>query len=691
MMAAFLIYSTKVAICLLAFYGLFRLLLGNETFHGWNRAILLGTSLLSFILPLITIRIQRTVLPAETGATPIPHVLETRPDTALVEETSSLTQTPSLPTSIDLGTSQGMHLPGWDTILGIIFIAGALYVLMRWIFSLINVIRLIRSGEKKTQTSEYTVIVTDRDILPFSWMRYIILPRRDYTQNLGLILQHEKAHVALKHSYDRIAVDLMSVLQWFNPTIWLIREDLQALHEFEADEAVLRQGADIKEYQYLLVRKAVSGSGYSITNSLAHKNLKKRISMMKTVPSGNGGQWKTLWFLPLVAGFLALGSETVYVSAQTTGAQSPAETTPAVADLPVATADTLFVTYHPEVDDWEILGGAAGFDKRPRYNYMDWHGLALQMEEALLNGPQVRKPATVEIAFTVRAEGTMSQARLYKGARPDLDEAVLQAFNAIPHRRWQSAVKHGTPQDVTVVFPVSIKPWIKATPRRLRDKYRHPLDTLCFEFNKTAFSSSQRPVWGALVDGVFHTGQTIDVLKELKGSASSSWIITDSLTLVQCGLSTEKATIGVTTRDYEKKHGKPREVLARERAEAHPEDPRAIDPASSTWLVHGAEGLETMPLFKERGFEKFERWALDHGASVRAADPKQYGSVTVSFVIDEKGRICSPRIVKGLSAATDQAVLEFLLNCPDWEPARKDGRPVPVSVVCPLAFNLLIR
>ena len=98
-----------------------------------------------------------------------------------------------------------------------------------------------------------------------------------------------------------------------------------------------------------------------------------------------------------------------------------------------------------------------------------------------------------------------------------------------------------------------------------------------------------------------------------------------------------------------------------------------------------------MPLFKERGFEKFERWALDHGASVRAADPKQYGSVTVSFVIDEKGRICSPRIVKGLSAATDQAVLEFLLNCPDWEPARKDGRPVSVAVVCPLAFNLLIR
>jgi TonB family protein len=323
---------------------------------------------------------------------------------------------------------------------------------------------------------------------------------------------------------------------------------------------------------------------------------------------------------------------------------------------------------------------------------MDWHGLALQMEEALLNGPRVRKPATVEIAFTVRADGTMSEARLHKGAKSNLDEAALQAFNVIPHRRsWQAAVKHGTPQDVTVVFPVFFKPWIKATPRRLRDKYRHPLDTLCFEFNKTAFSSSQRPVWGALVDGVFHTGQTFDILKELKGSMSSTWIITDSLTLVQCGLSTEKATIGVTTRDYEKKHGKPREVLARERAEAHPEEPRAIDPASSTWLVRGAEDLETMPLFMKRGFEKFERWAMDHGASVQAADPKQYGSVTVSFVIDEKGRICSPRIVKGLGEATDQAVLEFLLNCPAWEPARKDGRPVPVAVVCPLTFNLLIR
>jgi archaellum component FlaG (FlaF/FlaG flagellin family) len=124
-------------------------------------------------------------------------------------------------------------------------------------------------------------------------------------------MAHERAHIRARHSWDVMLVDVLSVLQWFNPALWLLRSDLRAIHEFEADDAVLSQGIDARQYQYLLVRKAMATGGYSVVNSIGHSTLKKRINMMLKHKSNALSALKVLYVIPLVMAALAVNARTV--------------------------------------------------------------------------------------------------------------------------------------------------------------------------------------------------------------------------------------------------------------------------------------------------------------------------------------------------------------------------------------------
>ena len=284
-MTDFILYQGKAAIVLATFYMFYRLLLSKDTFHRFNRIVLLGTAALSFILPLCVITIKKVVvLPAMSAGS------ETIVGEAV--ETVAMTQ------------------PIWPVILCSIFSLGALLVLANVIVSIFGIKRIIGSGSRQALENGETLIITENDTAPFSWMKYIVISREDYESGYSQILTHEKAHIALRHSWDILFVDMITALQWFNPAIWMLKADLRALHEFEADDAVLRSGANVKEYQYLLIRKAVSKSGYSIANSFNHSTLKARITMMSNKKSSRMSAWKALYIILLVGISLAATAET---------------------------------------------------------------------------------------------------------------------------------------------------------------------------------------------------------------------------------------------------------------------------------------------------------------------------------------------------------------------------------------------
>lgn len=285
-MTDFLIYDLRVAVLIAVFYLFWRLLLARETLHRLNRVVLLLTAVLSFVLPVCVITIHRsevlTVTENEASALP----------TATVETLTAVQ-------------------PWWMTAAVVLFVLGAALTLGHTLASLVRVGRLIRQSELHQQVDGTVIAVTERELSPFSWMHYIVMSRSDYDHPDAAIMAHERAHICARHSWDVMLVDVLSVLQWFNPALWLLRSDLRAIHEFEADDAVLSQGIDARQYQYLLVRKAVAAHGYSVANSLSHSTLKRRINMMLKKKT-NSRQWlRALYIVPVVAASLAVSARTV--------------------------------------------------------------------------------------------------------------------------------------------------------------------------------------------------------------------------------------------------------------------------------------------------------------------------------------------------------------------------------------------
>ena len=285
----FLIYQGKTAVLLAAFYMFYRLLLSKETFHRLNRTVLLGTAVLSFILPFCVITIHKVVsFPA-------------------AQQEFQMTQSADMAAgALSIESAQ----PLWPYVVCAIFVVGALVVLSSTVISIIKVMGIVRNGEQKVMDSGEILVMTQENIPPFSWMKYIVLSKDDYEGDCSQILVHEKAHIALKHSWDILLLDFISALQWFNPAIWMLKADLRTIHEFEADDAVLRNGANVKEYQYLLIKKAVGKSGYSVANSFNHSTLKQRITMMSNKKSTCMSAWKALYVIPLVGISLAATAET---------------------------------------------------------------------------------------------------------------------------------------------------------------------------------------------------------------------------------------------------------------------------------------------------------------------------------------------------------------------------------------------
>ena len=296
MMTTFLTYDLKVAVLVAVFYMFYRLLLSRETFHRVNRAVLLATAAASFLLPLCVITLHRTVL-VETGREPLAMVGGLT--AAVIEESS---------------------VPLWQTAGVALFFAGMAVTLGYTLVSVLRVWLLIRHAEHYPQADGTVVCVTDRQVSPFSWMHYIVLSHSDYEAQDASILAHERGHIRRHHSLDLLLVDTLTALQWFNPAMWMLRQDLRAIHEYEADAAVLSQGINMRQYQYLLIQKAVSHCGYSVANGISHSTLKNRIDMMLNKKSSSASLLKLLALVPIVGAALALNAETVtdYVYAEKT-------------------------------------------------------------------------------------------------------------------------------------------------------------------------------------------------------------------------------------------------------------------------------------------------------------------------------------------------------------------------------------
>ena len=447
-MIDFLIYDLKVAGLIVVFYMFYRLLLSKETFHRVNRIVLLATAVTSFILPLCVITMHKTVT---LNAVPSVSVGDVQTELATVEST----------------------VPLWQQVAIILYIIGVLAVLSYIVASVWKVVMLINRSEKHLLEDGITLCVTGNAALaPFSWMHYIVMNRSDYEQQDAAILAHERGHIRLRHSWDVLLVDTLTALQWFNPAMWMLRQDLRAIHEYEADGAVLSQGFNARQYQYLLITKAASIGGYSIANGISHSTLKNRIRMMLHQKSQGSHLLKLLALLPIVGIALALNAETVTNVVYQQPQKKIIKKGKKNATVKIGPTNEIVVVEQAPADQEEVKPVEMPNGMKVKKAEKEAFDVVEQMPQypggpaALMQflSQNVKYPVEAHKAgvqgrvianFVVEKDGSITNARIARSVHPLLDAEALRVIGNMPN--WMPGMQNGEPVRVKYTVPITFK------------------------------------------------------------------------------------------------------------------------------------------------------------------------------------------------------------------------------------------
>ena len=280
-MSAFFVYILQSAVCLAILFLFYSILLSRETFYRYNRVALLCLIPLSFVLPLCHL----PLFTENESVAPVPVViLDNLSAFSYVTDDVEATAAP-VPVALVAAI--------------VLYWAGVVFFVARYIVTIVRLLRLMSSGRRVTDDEGRQIIVLPRSIAPFSWFGRIVLSEEDYAAHSREILLHESAHIRKRHSLDLLVADLCTWLQWFNPAAWLLKRELQTVHEYEADAEVIDQGIDARQYQLLLIKRSVGSKFYCVTNHFNHNKLNKRITMMLKKKSNRKATWKYLYVIPV--------------------------------------------------------------------------------------------------------------------------------------------------------------------------------------------------------------------------------------------------------------------------------------------------------------------------------------------------------------------------------------------------------
>ena len=457
-MGIFFVYILKSSVCLVVFYLFYRLLLSRETFHRFNRVALLSILLLSCLLPLVEVTVEEQTEVHQTMMT--------------LEQWLMLADMMNTADATDLQVEEVTVT--WIQVALLVYLAGILLFALRNGYSLLKLGGLLKSGRKENLSKyidggeKVTLIVHDRDIAPFSWMKYIVISEKDLDENGREILIHELAHIQNRHSWDLLVADICIFFQWFNPASWLLKQELQNIHEYEADETVIEKGVDAKQYQLLLIKKAVGTRLYSMANSFNHSKLKKRITMMLKEKSNPWAKLKYLYILPVAAiAVTAFARPEISETAEEISAVKVNDLTAIVeakaiksteesVQISTVSQDTVKVNYVPTEVSRKLQGTAVFevVEEMPEFP----GGVDAMMEylQKELRYPESAKEKGIQgrvtVQFIIDKEGNVTNSKVTRSVDKDMDAEAIRLVKAMP--KWKPGMQKGKAVAVKYTVPV---------------------------------------------------------------------------------------------------------------------------------------------------------------------------------------------------------------------------------------------
>ena len=411
-------YIIKSALALALLYTCTMPLLEKETFHRLNRIIILGCLILSFIVPFIHF----------TGGTN-PTV-------------NMLRQAVQLPEIMIDGNGSEQSTWNLANIMICIYIIGVVAIFFMTVVQTSSLILRMRKCEQTIDNKGNIIVLTDYAISPFCLFHYIVMSHDDYTNNRGFILTHEQEHIRLRHYIDLIILQVATIIQWFNPFVWLIGKNLKAIHEFEVDEAVLNKGIDATQYQQFLVIKAVGNRLQPFANNLNKESLKRRIIMMNQKKSNRWMMLKALFVIPVATLAVSVFANTTDMSsmakAVNTTANSISTNNMQTKQSDIKTADKV-----------EVMPEFKGGNKA----MMEFLMMNMKYPESAVKAKQQGK-AVVE--FVVKKDGTVSDVYIVKSTGYDvLDNEAMRVVKSMP--AWEPGKQKGKPVDVKYFVPITFR------------------------------------------------------------------------------------------------------------------------------------------------------------------------------------------------------------------------------------------
>lgn len=403
------------------FWLLFRVASEKGFSYNFQRLYLLVSSSLVLLLPLVKIPLNSVIS--------MPSI-----------------ELPAIMVVPDAPPAPYSEMAGVRGIVILLYLTVVFITMLRLILQLTNLSAIYFKGVAERR--ERLIIVRNSSVKsPFSIYRFVFLPPNTESDAESTIIAHEEAHFLRGHSADLLFMNILRSLLWFNPFIHILYRKIVSLHEYQADSDVIDKGADIAEYQKLILNLQF-GLTPQIANSLHNSLTVKRFRKMKTMTKKRNSP------LAVIATTLATMAIVVFVSCiyNYASAENPSAGTlvsdevvnsPALAEQPQEKEKVIkpeYLTVMPKFQGGDMT------------KFVQWVAQNVQYPaEAKAKKIQGK----VIASFILSKEGKIIKARILEGVNELLDKETLRVINSSPD--WTPGYLDGKPQNVEFAFPLVFK------------------------------------------------------------------------------------------------------------------------------------------------------------------------------------------------------------------------------------------
>lgn len=424
-MEAILNYAIKAGIGLLALYLFYYVLLRRHNGFGFNRAYLLAAPLVALLLPLIS-------WPAALA-----------PD-ALVSQTLQAVQLKEITVTASMPKAAAGTASFLPAILLTLYFAGLLLVLVKLMRQLWQIRQLKAAATPVLAEVPAEVYQLNSHYPAFAFGSSIFVSRQQEQlnqQELQQVLDHELAHVELGHTWDVLFYEVLSAILWMHPAVWLLKQELRDVHEFQADAAVVSRH-QAQKYTSLLSKEALLSMGLPVGSYFTKPQVLKRLHMLQ-LQGQKPGWLRPLLTLPLLAGLafiLARQQATAEQTSIPTASETPAPTVafvPAKEEISDKEKPYTFVEQMPVFE-----GGDAGLMKFLGINIR----YPKQAQEAGTEG-------LVVLGFVVEADGSLHDITVLKSLGGGTDEEAIRVVEMMDGK-WSPGRQNGKAVPVRYTMPI---------------------------------------------------------------------------------------------------------------------------------------------------------------------------------------------------------------------------------------------